>query len=389
MATEKTANEQLYDYLVRHQIGLLLLASSLRKAAFQPIDETEAAVADAIRRRLANSKGLARPADVQRLDALLAIIKRIRAQGWQRSAKVVTDELEELTRAEPEQLEKAIKTIVPVWLPNLSRPTRGELTILFGGAVIMGRTLKGWLKALQVEDERRITAAIRAGMAAVEDPEAIVHRVVGTPAAKGMDGATQSTRTSFETILLTAINHFPHVARDDFVNRNRRLFREELYVAVLDSRTTPLCRSLDGNVYPVGEGPHPSLHWRCRSIRVPLLDGIFLGLREAKPFTDRMLRQEFINDPRETSWPEFRKRRINELTEWRPLATTYQEWLAGQSTMFQDEVLGKAKGALFRRGGLTLDKFVGPTGKSMTLAQLAKLHREAFLAAGLDPGDFL
>jgi hypothetical protein len=42
-------------------------------------------------------------------------------------------------------------------------------------------------------------------------------------------------------------------------------------VAVLDSRTTKLCRRLDGRRYPVGKGPIPPLHPNCRSNRIVVL----------------------------------------------------------------------------------------------------------------------
>lgn len=49
---------------------------------------------------------------------------------------------------------------------------------------------------------------------------------------------------------------------------------------------------------------------------------------------------------------------------------TYQDWLTAQSATVQDDILGKAKGELFRDGGLTVDRFVNRAGQEMTLAQL-------------------
>ena len=45
------------------------------------------------------------------------------------------------------------------------------------------------------------------------------------------------------------------------------------YTAILDTRTSPICRSLDGKVYKWGEGPQPPLHFNCRSMRVPIVKG--------------------------------------------------------------------------------------------------------------------
>ena len=66
-----------------------------------------------------------------------------------------------------------------------------------------------------------------------------------------------------------------------------------------------------------------------------------------------------------------------------PEDTTYQQWLKGKTAAFQDDILGKTKGALFRRGGLTLDRFVDKTGKEYTLEDLRTKNAAAFAAAGL------
>jgi hypothetical protein len=71
-----------------------------------------------------------------------------------------------------------------------------------------------------------------------------------------------------------------------------------------------------------------------------------------------------------------------------PAATTYQDFLGRQSAAFQDEVLGKTKGVLFRKGGLKVDQFVDRNGTELTLDQLAATKPEAFRKAGLDPEKF-
>lgn len=66
-----------------------------------------------------------------------------------------------------------------------------------------------------------------------------------------------------------------------------------------------------------------------------------------------------------------------------PAATTYQEWLTKQPTAFQDQVLGPKRGALFRKGELTLTQFVDRFGNSLTLEQLKELYPAAWARAGL------
>lgn len=72
-----------------------------------------------------------------------------------------------------------------------------------------------------------------------------------------------------------------------------------------------------------------------------------------------------------------------------PNDVTYGEWLKTQPDWFQDDVLGKTKGKLFRSGGLKIDQFVDRRGDSLTLSELAREKPAAFDEAGLDPQDFI
>ncbi|MEE8519343.1 MAG: hypothetical protein V3S98_09490, partial [Dehalococcoidia bacterium] len=144
-------------------------------------------------------------------------------------------------------------------------------------------------------------------------------------------------------------------------------------------------------------------HIQCRSLRVAVLDGPTIGVRPARPFTEKQLVREFTGKegitgvgtraglPRGTKgkFDTFKQQRVRELTGRTPAKVDYQQWLGRQSAMFQDDVLGKTKGRLFRRGGLKLDKFVNRAGDARTLSQLARTEAAAFRAAGLDPSDFL
>lgn len=102
------------------------------------------------------------------------------------------------------------------------------------------------------------------------------------------------------------------------------------------------CQSRDGNFYPVGEGPRPPAHIACRSTMVPVTS------RNRARLESRM---------------------------------TYNEWLTGQKASVQDDILGKAKGQLFRKGDLTVDKFVNRAGQEYTLDQLKEKDAEAWAEA--------
>lgn len=103
------------------------------------------------------------------------------------------------------------------------------------------------------------------------------------------------------------------------------------------------CASLDGNIYNVGEGPHPPVHRSCRSYRVP----VFEGAGDAEPRVD------------------------------------YEEWLKNQPESVQAEVLGKAKAALFRTGKLPLKDMLRRDGTPLTLQELFERQKQLFKEAGI------
>ena len=393
-----TANEALFDALVRHQIGLLRLSGGIRNRVHQLLDATEDDMAAQITRRLANHKGLDTPASVRRLERLLVRIRETRTTAWSAVQETWRKELRALARAEPVTMAEMIRAVSPVRVTT-ALPPASDLSAIVTRRPFQGRVLRDWARDVARADLSRIQAQIRIGMVQGENSRAIARRIVGTVRNRGRDGVTQITRRNAEAITRTAVNHISNRARSAFFAENAALFSEERYVATLDSQTTILCASLDGRRFPVGLGRVPPLHWGCRSLRVPILSGEAGATRPANPTTERMLLRKYAEQhdiarvtkradlPRghKGKFDAFARTRKRELIGQVPAKTTYQEWLTRQTAEFQNDVLGKAKGKLFREGRLTLDKFVDQKGKTLTLQELGRREAAAFQAAGLDP----
>lgn len=397
-----TVNEELFNALVRHQIYLLRTSGAIRNRINALLDATEQDIADKIRSRLLNATGLDTPADVRRMESLLSAIRVTRLKAWDQVTEEWLQQVQDVATNEPVLLAGITRTVSPVIL-DLVLPSVRSLKAIATSNPFEGRTLKQWASSIAQEDLRRIENAVRVGMVQGESSAEIARRVVGSANLRGVDGVTQITRRGAEAITRTAVNHVSNQARREFINANADLFDEEQYVATLDSRTTPVCRGNDGKRFPIGRGPIPPLHFNCRSLRVPVIDGDALGQRPAKPVTEKQLLREFsekngfpaptkrANLPHgtKTQYDQFARSRIRELTGRVPAKETYQTWLTKQSATFQDDVLGKTRAQLFRKGGITLDRFTNRAGDEIPLSQLARSHAEAFRAAGLDPEDFL
>lgn len=399
---DETVNERFFDAMVRHQIGLLRLSGSIRKDVIELLNRTEADLRDKIVSRLSNVTGLETPANVRRMESLLKALRATRVEAWDQVTELWVRELRDLAKTEPEFVDGALKTVVPVTLDTVL-PQASLLGAIVTSRPFEGKTLRAWARDIRRADLRRIEDQIRIGMVQGESAQAIARRVVGSVRMRGRNGVTEITRRQAAAITRTAVIGISNQAKREFYKANAAIFQQELYTATLDARTTPICRSLDGETFPVGEGPIPPLHFNCRSVRVAVIDGQVIGNRPARAFTQRQLLREFAQregiDPVTSrgalprgfkgAFDQFKAARIRELTGRVPAKVSYGQWLGRQSAQFQDDVLGQTRGRLFRRGELSLDKFVNRAGDEIPLRELARREREAFIAAGLDPEDFL
>jgi hypothetical protein len=399
----QTFNQQLFDAMVRHQIGLLMYSSGLRNRIWKLLDATEADVRQQIENRLRGLAGTQlTPARLKRADSLLQALSETRLDAWKDVRALWFEEMRTLATTEPSLVVGIMDKAIPVDL-GMVVPDVARLRTIVTAQPFMGKTLKQWADDVSKGDVLRMQQQIRIGLTQGEAVPDIAKRLVGTVKLNGVDGVFEMTRRHAASVTRTAVNGIASEARALLFAANKDLAPEEMFLATLDSRTTPICRSLDGNVYPVGEGPRLPLHFNERSLYNPIIDGVVIGDRPFKAFSERGLLREFAKRegfdaptvradlPHGTkgAFDAWARGRMRELTGTVPAKTTYQAWLSKQSAKLQDDILGPTRGKLFRSGGLTLDRFVEPDGRTITLAELAEFDAQAFKDAGLDPDDFL
>ena len=157
-------------------------------------------------------------------------------------------------------------------------------------------------------------------------------------------------RALFLTFSRTAVNQIATTAQFEAYKAHDDITEEYEYVATLDTRTTPICMSLDGRTwrYDDPSGRRPPQHWSCRSTIVPVVDFKALGLPTP---------------------PEGKRAAVGGPV---PAGQNYEQWLRKQSTAKQNEALGPARGKLFREGKASLNDFVRDNGTTVTLDQLRK-----------------
>lgn len=396
-----TTNEQLLDAFTRHQIFVIRFSGFVRNNMNAVLNRSEQDVADSIRKNLANNEGLSTPAEFRRFQTTVESVNGIRAESWADAGKQWADDAVAFSAAEPAIIGGIVDTVSPVVI-DLSLPSATTMRSIALARPFQGRLLRGWVADMNQSERGAITRAIQTGMTQGESVNQITRRIIGTKSLKGSDGVTQLSRNHVQSLTRTSVQHISNGARRETWKINPGLVTQEVYIATLDSRTTPICRGLDGKLFEIEKGAQPPVHIACRSFRTPVVDGVAQGKRPSKPTTERQLLREFskannikaptkrANLPRGTKadFDKFSRKRIREISGQVPATQTYQQFLMNQSKAVQEDILGIQKAKLFRDGGLTLDRFTNRVGDELTLSELAQRHKDVFKAAGLDPADF-
>jgi len=167
--------------------------------------------------------------------------------------------------------------------------------------------------------------------------------------------ATKMAGHQVTSIVRTSINQVANAASQQVYEANQDITKKYRYVATLDSRTTAICRALDGREFEYGKGPTPPQHWSCRSTTVPVIDYESLGFDPPRP-GKRAAKGGMVDAD-----------------------TSYGQWLLQQGRKEQEEVLG-SKAPYFRmlarKHGArdAMAKLVREDGRELTLEQLRRRY---------------
>lgn len=226
-------------------------------------------------------------------------------------------------------------------------PSTSQLKTAIIARPFNNRVLREYLNDFSKEQARIIKNAIATGFFEGKSNAEIIRSLSGTKALNFKDGTLNIARTSAERMVRTAITHTASVAKELTYEKNDIKHYE--WVSVLDSRTSAICQSRDGKVWAVGKGPLPPAHPNCRSTTSPLFPEDVKILKKGPVKVD-------------TTGKDI----------------SYNDWLKKQSKAFQIDALGKTKADLFRKGDLTMDKFVNDAGQALTLDELKTKYPTAW-----------
>lgn len=224
---------------------------------------------------------------------------------------------------------------------------------------------QGWAGVSQGE-RIRLDSVIRKGMAEGKTVDQIALEV-----RKG--NVHDISRQQSKALVITAITSVHNQVDHEIYKANGKALRGWQYVAVLDSRTTPICAHRDGEIYPVEDTQHlPPAHFNCRSTTVPVFKS-----------WDDVAKLEGVAHVRRTNLNNLSKEQIAFYDGQTPLRESYNDWLSRQSDDVKLRHLGDySKVQLFNSGELTLSKFTNDEGNSIGIRELRRLTDSGYTLPG-------
>ncbi len=289
----------------------------------------------------------------KKLREALAQMKEISRGGIHAAGAKLRDDLKSLALTEAEWQTAALARAGKPLALSFTMPSITQLHAVVTSKPFEGAILSQWVAGISRRAASDIERAIKIGIANGETTQDIVSRIVGTRGAAFKDGVYNSIRKNVNSVVRTSITHVSSDARELVYNENEKYIKGVQWLSTLDSRTTDICISLDGEVFEIYTGPRPPAHHQCRSTAVPVLKSWkemgFTGLK--KP--PAAVRSSFNGEV--------------------PATITYPQWLKSQRVSVQNEALGVGRAKLWRAGKITnLKQLVDQSGRAVSLSQFQK-----------------
>ncbi len=348
-----SANDRILDAAIRAAHSLEKYKNGEVKRILETLNrDVYPALIDELQKRLSRitAQGFDRGVEsTKRLQDLTRAIEKLIAEGMKRAEEKLTGDVKDLAEVQAKssalQLKRAIEVDVDVLLPS-----RELLHELATKRPFSGSTLSEHFENLTASSQKAIRRGLNIGLTSGEGFDQITARIVGTEPLKFRDGALELSRRQARSVVGAAVQHAGAMARKATYEENSDIIKGEVWTATLDSRTCPQCQALDGEEFPLGEGPQAPIHLGpCRCVRVPVLKSwkeMGFDVDELPASTRASMDGQVADD------------------------LTYGEWIKRQSAAVQDEALGPTRAKLLRSGGIDIDQFVDDRGQLLNLDQL-------------------
>lgn len=337
--------QQLFDRSVRYHVFLQRFNAGMLNRINDILTEADDEMVD----RLVMQLGRLSDADLQRFaagktlttqrgKAFMEFLRKQRLELGVRLRQEILNETEEVARL---KINRQARDVASIGL-RLGTPSPSTVFQALKNEPIRGSLLDEWTEDWSRARFRRVQGSLRSTFIEGKSVRDAAAALIGTKEQGFKDGILDVSRRSAETIVRTSFTHLTSQADLAIARENEDLIDWAVWTAVLDTRTSDICRSNDGKRFraddPEVNTAIPA-HPNCRSFWT----WDFAGLEA-------------------------------------PERDTYYVWLKKQPRDLIEEALGKKRALLFTKGGLTGKQLVkdATTGQPWTLDELRRRESEAF-----------
>lgn len=132
-----------------------------------------------------------------------------------------------------------------------------------------GLYLLDFINGFTASASNSIENAIRKGWAMSSTPDEVLNELRGTESNNYRDGQLNRIYTQSGAMNSTAIQFVSAVTQSAVASAYHNRY---ILSAIIDSKTTSYCRSINGRIYDYGKGPLPPFHINCRTKDIPITD---------------------------------------------------------------------------------------------------------------------
>lgn len=340
---------QLSETIISHQIWLQRLGTQTASLSIPFVNKMRAEVRDAVLKFGDDAR------TVKKLNKMLASLDGVLSDVTGDWKNTIEKSLREIADYENKWFIHTLQDNTKA-KTFITAPTAEDLwarikfapLALSNAPVVLNDLLSGW-----GDNERnRLLRGVQTGFVQGQTTRQIVSGVAGA------GGLADISERNVMTVVRTAVSHISNTARDEVYSSNNDIVQKYQWVSTLDSRTSTVCKSRDGQKYVIGKGPMPPAHPNCRSTTIPIIEDDFL---------------DFLDEGAVRA-----ARGANGGTQV-DASTSYYDFLKQQPAWFQDEALGPVRGKIFRNSGISPEEFrvisVDGFGRPLTLQQMADLDK--------------
>jgi hypothetical protein len=262
-------------------------------------------------------------------------------------------------------------------------PNKSDILAIATQTNYQGKTLNTWANELAVDKINRVTRQLRTE--AVEQAEvSALSRVAKQQIKIANNNAVAVTKAY--------VNQFTNISRDLTYQENEDFVDNIIWSTILDGRSTVTCGARSNKKYnaitkePIdhenewGGGPG-AIHWGCRSIGIPVDKSGVIAAGPAKG-------EKFDSGSKTAVGGDQDYKRGDNLTKQGKVAKiptsqnsldkqvvpadlNYEDWLKTQPREFIEDSLGVEKARLFLDENVSIQDFVIPDGRELTIDQIA------------------